>query len=58
MNTLFLGVDFKGDWFCRAYFDGDQCEDRAASREEGIRFLQDTIADNRREREIRRLRGY
>jgi hypothetical protein len=49
----FRGVDFKGDWFCKAYFDGDECVERATTREEGIRLLKETIADCRRERSIR-----
>jgi hypothetical protein len=43
----FRGVDFKGDWWCRAYFDGDEACLRARTREEGIRELQETIAELR-----------
>lgn len=35
----FKGVDFKGDWWCKAYFAAEPTCVRAATREEGIREL-------------------
>ena len=36
----FKGVDFKGDWWCKAYYEAEPICVRAATREEGIRELQ------------------
>jgi len=46
-GCLFLGVDYAGDWHCKAYFDGDEMIHRARTREEGVRDMLETIADIR-----------
>jgi hypothetical protein len=50
----FRGVDFKGDWWCKAYADSDEWATRAPTRDQGIAELYEIVADARESRDGRR----